>query len=141
MLYTIGMLIGLLLDGFFGILLFGCLVNASAADIPAFLFLSGAFGGSTYFIAWCHARRRQLAEHIVERQVLQLIKAKKGRVTPLEIAADTTLAADDAKACLQRLCVKGFGEERVTENGALVYVFDGFLSDDQKQDAPRLLED
>jgi hypothetical protein len=70
-----------------------------------------------------------------ERRILQFAEAEKGRVTVAEVAAHCRLTVTQAKTDLDRLVLQQVAELQVTENGVLVYVFPGFLSDEDKASA------
>jgi hypothetical protein len=67
-----------------------------------------------------------------ERQILSLAERSGGKITPLELAQETNLPLKDAKGLLEALCQRGTAEVEVTEEGNLVYVFRGFLSEQEK---------
>jgi hypothetical protein len=67
-----------------------------------------------------------------ERQVLQYVESEHGRVTIPEVAARCDMTIADAKATLDRLVSQEAATMQVTEAGVLVYVFPGFLSDEDK---------
>ncbi len=67
-----------------------------------------------------------------ELVILDIIKRKGGRITPVEIAAETKLSIEDAKNELETLCDKGAAELQVTGDGNLVYVFRGFVPEYEK---------
>ncbi|MFN8635775.1 MAG: hypothetical protein U0893_18155 [Chloroflexota bacterium] len=70
-----------------------------------------------------------------ERDILRYAELEHGRVTVTEVATHCDLSMADAKAALDRLVTQQAAEIRVTQAGVLVYVFPGFLSDDDKSKA------
>jgi hypothetical protein len=70
-----------------------------------------------------------------ERRVLQYAEREHGRVTVPEVAANCGMTIAEAKLELDRLAASGAADLRVTEHGVLVYVFAGFLSDEEKSRA------
>jgi hypothetical protein len=70
-----------------------------------------------------------------ERQVLRLAEHEHGRVTLPEVAARCDMTLAEAKATLDRLVLQEAATIQVTQAGVLVYVFPGFLSDDDKAHA------
>jgi hypothetical protein len=70
-----------------------------------------------------------------ERRVLRLAEAEHGRVTIPEVAARCTMTLDESKRELDRLVLHQVAEIQVTASGVLVYVFPGFLSDQDKSRA------
>lgn len=70
-----------------------------------------------------------------ERDVLKLAEIEHGRLTVTETAARCDMTIVEAKATLDRFVSLQVAEIHVTANGVLVYVFGGFLSDDDKSRA------
>jgi hypothetical protein len=73
-----------------------------------------------------------------ERRVLRLAERERGRVTVPEVAAQCGLTLAEAKAELDRLVLEGVADLNVTASGVLVFVFVGFLSDEEKARATDL---
>jgi hypothetical protein len=67
-----------------------------------------------------------------ERVVLKLAEKQHGRVTIPEVAARCDLTIAEAKATLDRMVLLQVAFMQVTASGGLVYVFSGFLSDQDK---------
>ena len=67
-----------------------------------------------------------------EQRILDLAERQRGRVTVAEVAARCDLPVQESKAALDRLVLHGAAELQVSEGGVLVYVFPGFLSDEEK---------
>ena len=70
-----------------------------------------------------------------ERAVLKLAEKQHGRVTVPEVAARCDLTIAEAKATLDRMVLLQVAHMQVTASGGLVYVFAGFLSDQDKAGA------
>ena len=70
-----------------------------------------------------------------ERQVLRFAESEHGRVTIPEVASRCDMTVADAKATLDRLVMQEAATIQVTQSGVLVYVFPGFMSDDDKANA------
>jgi hypothetical protein len=70
-----------------------------------------------------------------EHRVLLLAEQHHGRVTVPEVAAHCGLTIAEAKAELDRLAAAQVADLQVTSGGVLVYVFSGFLSDEDKRHA------
>lgn len=75
-----------------------------------------------------------------ERMVLELAASKSGRITPAEIAMETSLTANESQALLDALCQQGIAETQITENGSIVYVFTGLISESEKETGQSPLE-
>ena len=74
-----------------------------------------------------------------ERVLLRFIQSKGGMVTSLEIFSASCLNMEEAKERLDNFCVLGVAELRLTEGGEMIYVFPGFLDDEQKKTARSVL--
>jgi uncharacterized membrane protein len=93
------------------------------AGLLVFFFLTGI--GGLYMAVNSRKRAKKRAEERMEREILGLIAAKGGQITPFEVAAETDLSAAEAQAYLDKLCSDGMGTLKVTPEGDLVYVFRG----------------
>ena len=98
------------------------------------------------FLAWRMLRRRSpvgvggqaggpRTDGDRERQVLRFAESEHGRVTIPETATRCDMTIAEAKATLDRLVLAGAATINVTQSGVLVYVFPGFLSDEDKANA------
>ena len=67
-------------------------------------------------------------------KVLRMARAHKGRITPTEIAAQSTFTVHEAAAILKQLAADGFCEERVSELGSSFFLFPEFASPAAKRD-------
>jgi hypothetical protein len=67
-----------------------------------------------------------------ERAVLKLAERQRGRVTVPEVAARCDMTISEAKAELDRMVLLHVAHMQVTGSGGLVYVFSGFMSDQEK---------
>ena len=87
--------------------------------LVVFFILTGASG-----ILLIRRGRRSTHEK-QERLVLELAESKNGRITPVEIAMETSLTAS---------------ESQVTENGSVVYAFTGLISESERETAQNPLD-
>ena len=87
--------------------------------LVVFFILTGASG-----ILLIRRGRRSTHEK-QERLVLELAASKNGRITPVEIAMETSLTAS---------------ESQVTENGSVVYAFTGLISESERETAQNPLD-
>jgi TM2 domain-containing membrane protein YozV len=78
---------------------------------------------------------RKLHPEEKERALLELIRSKGGMITPIEVVSASSLNFEQAKQELDNFCIQGAAELRITEGGEIVYVFPGFLDDEQKRRA------
>lgn len=99
------------------------------------VFFSLAGLGGLYMTVNSRRKGKRRAEQRMEREILRVIAAKGGRVTPFEIAAETDLSTAEAQAYMDKLCTDGMGELQVTSEGNLVYVFRGASSETEKATA------
>ena len=58
-----------------------------------------------------------------ESEILKLAERKGGRLTVVEVVADTVIGAEDAEETLGILVGRGMAEPEVTEGGLIVYRF------------------
>jgi len=105
-----------------------------------FIFFSIAGLSGLYLCMNNFFKDRRKKREQKERLVLKFITEKKGRVTPVEIAAETTLLIDEVKKILDTLCDNGMGQLTVTENGGIVYEFEEFVSPEEKAGAKSPLD-
>lgn len=92
----------------------------------------GANGGAGGDQAGSGRRTRPPTDADRDRQVLRFAETEKGRVTVPEVAAHCDMTIAEAKATLDRLVLQQAATIHVTQAGVLVYVFPGFLSDEDK---------
>ncbi len=94
-----------------------------AVGIPA------AAGGA---LLWQHARRTRLAgpggseqlrSQTHQSEIVKLAQHKGGRLTTVEIVADTALSIDQAEAAMSQLVERGMAEVEITDRGLIVYRF------------------
>ncbi len=133
----------------FAAALFGELVTGGdgktsfGAYLGLLVFLSLTLAGGAW-LAWTRlwrapgrAGHRKPTPDAAEREqrILDLAEQRTGRVTVAEVASKCDLTVDQSKAALDTLVLQGITELQVSESGVLVYVFPGFLSDDEKSRA------
>ncbi len=82
---------------------------------------------------------RKLGQAQRERALLQFIHCKKGMISPIEIVSVSSLNMEEAKRELDNFCVQGAAELRITEGGEMLYVFPGFLDEEEKRKARSVL--
>ncbi|MBN2736921.1 MAG: TM2 domain-containing protein [Spirochaetales bacterium] len=75
---------------------------------------------------------RKIQKMSVEKVILQCAKNNNGLVTPGSVALEGDYSLDDAKKYLDKLASKGYSEMRITDNGAIVYVFPDFQKESVK---------
>lgn len=106
------------------------------------VFFGGTLVGGAY-LAWRMLKKRPgdaapeaspapPTEADRERQVLRFAETEHGRVTIPEVAANCDMTIAEAKATLDRLVTLQAAAIQVTGSGVLVYVFPGFMSDEDK---------
>ncbi len=109
-----------------------------------FLNLLGAWTGILWFVAlgWAifYKNPKYLEGKDLELKLLDFIRSRGGRVTPIEISAAIGLNVERAKDELDGFCSRGAAELHVTDGGSFVYVFRGFLSEAEKLSAKSPME-
>lgn len=68
-------------------------------------------------------QRERLRLQTYESEILLLAQRKGGKLTVVEVAAETGLDAPTADAALQSLAQQGVADIEVTDSGVLVYAF------------------
>jgi hypothetical protein len=131
-----------------GFTLLGILLGLSrgfgAGPLTAALFLCvvlpGALGA---VLVRSRAERRQPdeAERAADSELLRLAERRGGSLTVAEAMAHADLTHGDAERRLERLCVEGLAEHRVSSEGVIVYRFERILSQGQRPRAAGLLDD
>lgn len=81
-----------------------------------------------------------MTEQAMERRVLQIASELGGKVTPSEVALKTHITLDKANELLQSMQEGGYAELEITQSGAIIYYFRGFLSNDDRKNAKGLLD-
>jgi len=124
--------------------------KTSAGDYVGMIVVFGGMGAAGAYLAWRMLRHKPAAgsggqagtawpgpptEGDRERQVLRFADSEHGRVTIPEVATHCDVTIAEAKAILDRLVLQHAATIQVTQSGVLVYVFPGFLSDDDKASA------
>ncbi len=81
----------------------------------------------------------QMSKEQRERALLKFAQKRGGRVTPTEVAVESDLSVDAAKKELEQFCVQGAAEMNISDSGVVVFVFGGFLTDEEKQNATSII--
>lgn len=68
----------------------------------------------------------------IENELLNIIRSYNGKVTPIEVAAASRLKIEEVEEFLEKMCQKGFGRIEITDTGSCLYVFEGFLSKEER---------
>ncbi|MDH5681549.1 MAG: TM2 domain-containing protein [Spirochaetota bacterium] len=84
--------------------------------------------------------KKKLSPAEKEKLVLQVAKNHGGRITPLEVAAETDLSVEEGEKYLKTWSDKGYCEIKISQNGVLLYEFSGFLSNDERNTASGLFD-
>ncbi len=66
----------------------------------------------------------------LETTILTLARKFQGKLTPLELAANSSLSLEEADKALEDIVRKGYANMTVTDTGNIVYEFPGFLQFD-----------
>ncbi|RME53232.1 MAG: RDD family protein [Deltaproteobacteria bacterium] len=76
----------------------------------------------------------------LEKRILELARKRGGRLTVVEVAMETDLILDEAKAFLERLVDRGYVEIEVSPSGMIVYRFFDLVHEGEKDQARAPLE-
>ncbi len=101
--------------------------------------LAGAFF-SVRMVIKARLGKKKAVQEKKERRILRVIGEKGGRITPFEIASETSLTIEEAKDTLDNMCDNGFGQLQISDTGKMIYVFHGIISEKEKQSAKSPLE-
>ncbi len=98
-----------------------------------------AIGG---FMMYRHHSRKaeKRSREYIEQDILKLAAEKHGKITPAEVVLSAKIGIDEAKKMLDSFCEQGLAQLNLTEKGVMVYVFDGFLSEEEKNTVKSPLE-
>lgn len=114
---TIGVLAGGMKDSTLGIQIFTMLLTIGIPGFFGVRLLSRhargpALGGA----------RQELIRQTQESEILKLAQKFGGKLTVVEVVAETAMSAPDAEAALGVLVQRGLAEPEVTDKGLIVYV-------------------
>ena len=107
--------------------------NSVAWGLTSFSLGAAALGG----ISWVFAHRRAKVAYAnrQEQRMIAVAKDKQGRLTDVELVAETRYPLEECRAFLKRMTDSGSAEINIGPEGTMVYLFPGFLSDEQKRTA------
>ncbi|MFC4402254.1 hypothetical protein [Gracilibacillus xinjiangensis] len=83
---------------------------------------------------------KRLTKEQMENNVLKLAEKRNGSLTAVELAMDTDLSLEEAKAKLDDWANKGFVTIKVSESGAIIYFFNGIISSEERKMAKGVSE-
>lgn len=63
----------------------------------------------------------------LEAKILKLARNFRGRLTPLELAANSSLSLEEADHALEDIVRRGYANMAVSDSGNIMYEFPGFL--------------
>ena len=88
-------------------------------------------------VSWFRADKRLKRDHKKRRdqRMIATAKRKHGRVTDVELVAETRFSLEDCRAFLKEMTESGSAEMHIGKEGTMVYLFPGFLSEDEKRKA------
>ena len=86
------------------------------------------------------ARHEESWRQTRESEVIRLARRLGGKVTVLEVVADSAMGTEAAKETLDALVTGELADIEVTESGVLVYVFPDLQHLDEKDRAKGILE-
>jgi hypothetical protein len=78
---------------------------------------------------WRFVRGSELRRRVEydEKAVLSVASRHGGVVTVAQLALETELSAEEARAAVERLCIRGIAQPDVQDDGTMQYRFGGFL--------------
>ena len=105
--------------------------NPLAARIAAFVIAVGIPGAAGGLMLYRHTRgvrmvgggTDQLRRQTHASEILKLAQSRGGKLTVVEVVADTSMSISDAEEALASLVERGLGDVEVTDSGLMVYVF------------------
>jgi len=109
-------------------------------DISIIIFFGICDTGCIMLIIRSLSKKKKLLKEKLEKTIIDLIISKGGKITPLEIVAETNLNLEESKKVLTDLCDQGAGEQRITDDGKILYVFESILTREQKDRAKGVFE-
>ncbi|HPO49182.1 MAG TPA: hypothetical protein PLO89_02560 [Spirochaetota bacterium] len=77
----------------------------------------------------------------LNQKILEIAKENGGMITVAEVSSESGIDLDAAKAILNDFSEKGFADVKVSDKGSVIYVFNGFLSKEEKNNAKDPLEE
>lgn len=72
------------------------------------------------------------------KKTYELITQQKGKITAFELANTLNIPIKKASKILEKMCNSGTGKIEITDQGNLVYCFNGVISDEEKNSAKAL---
>lgn len=84
--------------------------------------------------------RERILRQTQESEILKLAQRFGGKLTVVEVVAETAMSAEDADAALGQLVQKGLAEPEVTDKGVIVYVIHDVQHLKGKEQSRNLLE-
>ena len=82
-----------------------------------------------------YARSIQSERERAERGLLRMAEDRGGRLTAAEVASHSSYTVDEASKLLEGLHARGAAEMRVSDGGAIVFRFPGFVDEDARSHA------
>ncbi|WP_226670874.1 hypothetical protein [Metabacillus litoralis] len=98
--------------------------------------------GGFFLCKWAiqAGKNKRRKYEVLENTILKVAENRGGRLTPIELAMDTDLTLDEAKALLEKWALQGYVTIKVSEGGALIYDFTGITTEQEKQTAKGVSE-
>ena len=84
---------------------------------------------------FAHRRAKLASANRREQRMIAVAKTKHGRVTDVELVAETRQTLEECRAFLKRVTENSSAEINIGPEGTMVYLFPGFLTDEQKRTA------
>lgn len=87
-----------------------------------------------------HKIGEQSRQTAAQRRILELARARGGRLTLAEVLLETRMDQDSAQGLLDAMFKQGLADLRIADSGQDVYVFAALSAPAETADAPELLE-
>lgn len=93
-------------------------------------------------IGWFRADKKLKRDYAKrqEQRMIATAKKKNGRVTDVELVSETRYSLEECRAFLKAMTESGSAEMHIGKEGTMVYLFPGFLSEEDKRKAQSAAE-
>ncbi len=93
-------------------------------------------------IGWFKEHRRLKRDYAKRREqrLISVAKENHGRITDVELVAETRYPLEECREFLKQMAESGSAEMHIGDGGTIVYLFPGFLTDEEKRNAKPALD-
>jgi predicted DNA-binding transcriptional regulator len=132
---TLGFALGGANDQSWGVRMFAMLISVGIPGFFGVRLIRSRLSGPAL-----GAGRERVMRQTQESEILKLAQRFGGKLTVVEVVAETAMSAEDADAALGQLVQKGLAEPEVTDKGLIVYVIHDVQQLKNKQQSRGILE-